>query len=356
MKGETHMKKLISLLLTLTLLAGCMPLAFAESETRTFTDSTGRTIELPAQIDRIAVSGALAKMIVFAIAPDQMVGVPTPWDAGELPFVPEKYRDMTAIGQLYGGKGEMNLEQLLASDPQVVIDVGEPKGTIKEDMDKLTQQTGIPFIHIDASLATLDQAYLMLGELLGMQEEAAVLAAWCKETYDRTVAISETVDKVSLLYITGEKGLNVIGRDSYHSEVIDMLSDNLAVIESPSSKGTGNEVDMEQLYMWDPSVILFSDCGVFDTVAADPAWQVMTAIANDTYYEVPVGPHNWMGFPPSCQRLLGMMWMAKLLYPEAADYDLYTETAQFYELFYHWELTQDEFSALTAGSIGKLHE
>ena len=208
MKGETHMKKLISLLLTLTLLAGCLPVAFAEGETRTFTDSTGRTIELPAQIDRIAVSGALAKMIVFAIAPDQMVGVPTPWDVGELPFVPEKYRDMTAIGQLYGGKGEMNLEQLLASDPQVVIDVGEPKGTIKEDMDKLTQQTGIPFIHIDASLATLDQAYLMLGELLGMQEEASVLSAWCKETYDRTVAISESVDKVSLLYITGEKEID----------------------------------------------------------------------------------------------------------------------------------------------------
>ena len=350
------MKKLLCLVLALSVLFSCLLPALAEGGTRTFVDSTGRSIEIPAQIDRIAVSGSLAKMIVFAIAPDKMVGVPTPWDEAELPFVPEKYRNMTAIGQLYGGKGEMNLEQLLASDPQIVIDVGEPKDTIREDMDKLTEQTGIPFIHISADLSTLDQAYAMLGELLGMQEEAAVLSSYCRDVYDRTVAISETVDKVSLLYISGEKGLNVIGRDSYHSEVIDMFSDNLAVIEAPSSKGTGNEVDLEQLFMWDPAVILFSDCGIFDTVASDPAWQVMTAIANDTYYEVPVGPHNWMGFPPSCQRLLGMMWMASLLYPDAAQYDLYTETARFYDLFYHWELTQAEFDALTAGSIGKCHE
>lgn len=356
MKGEPMMKKLVSLLLALTLLVGCMPLAFAEGETRMFTDSTGRTVELPAQIDRIAVSGSLAKMIVFAIAPDKMVGIPTPWDETELPFVPEQYRSMTAIGQLYGGKGEMNPEQLLVANPQVVIDVGESKGTISEGMDELTEQTGIPFVHIEASLSTLDQAYTMLGELLGMEDEAAVLSAYCKEIYDRTVAISGSVDKVSLLYITGEEGLNVIARDSYHSEVIDMLADNQAVIESPSSKGTGNEVDLEQLYMWDPAVILFSDCGVADTAKDDPAWQVLTAIANDTYYKVPVGPHNWMGFPPSCQRLLGMMWMAKILYPEAADYDLYAETARFYDLFYHWELTQDEFNALTAGSVDKLHE
>ena len=57
-----------------------------------------------------------------------------------------------------------------------------------------------------------------------------------------------------------------------------------------------------------------------------------------------------MGFPPSAQRLLGLMWMGKLLYPEAADYDLYTEVAQYYELFYHCELTREQFDALVAHS------
>ena len=77
----------------------------------------------------------------------------------------------------------------------------------------------------------------------------------------------------------------------------------------------------------------------------------MTAIKEGNYYEVPNGPYNWMGFPPSVQRLLGMMWMAKILYPEAADYDLYTEVAEYFKLFYHTDLTEEQFSTLTANSI-----
>lgn len=38
-------------------------------------------------------------------------------------------------------KRALNLEELLAVDPQVVIDVGEPKSTIVEDLDALQEQT-----------------------------------------------------------------------------------------------------------------------------------------------------------------------------------------------------------------------
>ena len=63
-----------------------------------------------------------------------------------------------------------------------------------------------------------------------------------------------------------------------------------------------------------------------------------------------MGPYNWMGFPPSVQRLLGMTWMAKILYPTAADYDLYTEVSTYFQLFYHCELTQEQYDALVGGS------
>lgn len=54
---------------------------------------------------------------------------------------------------------------------------------------------------------------------------------------------------------------------------------------------------------------------------------------------------------PAFQRLLGMTWMAKVLYPEAADYDLYTEVSTYFELFYHCDLTQAQYDALVANSI-----
>ena len=324
----------------------------AEPESFLFTDSVGREVELPMNIERVAISGPLAQIVVFALCPDRLVGVASKWDKTAEQFLATEYYQLPELGQLYGGKGELNLETLLASGAQVVIDVGEPKGTIAEDLDALTEQTGIPFVHITATIGSMGDAYRKLGELLNMPEEAEALAAYCDAKYELITGIADSVDKVNLLYITGEKGLNVIAKDSYHAEIIDLLSNNLAVVDNPSSKGTGNEVDMEQIMLWNPDVILFAPESCYATVGTDPLWSGITAIKTGEYYEVPMGPYNWMGFPPSVQRILGMLWMAKLLYPDAADYDLYTEVAAYFKLFYHCDLSEADFDALVANSIG----
>ena len=322
-------------------------------DTRSFTDSLGREVALPAQIEKVALSGPLAQIVLFPLCPDKLVGLSSAWSEGAEEYLDTEYFNMQVIGQLYGGKGELNLETLLATGAQVVVDVGEPKGTMAEDFDALQEQTGIPFVHITAYTDTMGEAYRMLGELLDMEPEARELASYCERVYDRTVAIAQSVVKADLLYVTGAEGLNVIAKDSYHSELIDLLSNNLAVVDEPSSKGTGNEVDMEQLLGWDPEYIIFAPDSIYDTVTGDPNWQTMTAIREGNYYEVPAEPYNWLGFPPSVQRLLGMMWMEKLLYPDAAEYDLYEEVAEYYRLFYHCELTEEQYDVLVANSIGK---
>lgn len=321
--------------------------------TRQFTDSVGRTVELPAEVDKIAVSGPLAQIVLFALCPDKFVGIAQAWDKDAEQYIATEYYNLPEIGQLYGGKGELNLETLLNSGAQVVIDVGEPKKTVAEDLDALQEQTGVPFVHITATLEGMADAYRKLGELVGMPDEAEALAAYCEKVYSRTVELASGVEKANLLYVTGEQGLNVIAQGSYHAELIDILSNNLAVVDDPSSKGTGNEVDMEQMLKWNPDVVIFEKGSVYSSAAEDKAWQQINAIKNGTYYEVPFGPYNWMGFPPSVQRYLGMLWMSKLLYPEAAQYDLYEECAEYFKLFYHSELTQAQYDALVANSIGK---
>ena len=342
------MKRLLCMLLILAML----PVA-AMAEERVFVDSTGREVTLPAEITRVAVTGQSALLAVFAIAPDTLAGIPSAWDAAAVPFIDAQYADLPLLGQLYGGKGNMNLETLLAAAPQVVIDVGEPKGSIVQDMDDLTAQTGIPFVHITMHLDDIGAGFRKLGELLGREEAGEALADYADGVYARTAAIGESVEKVRLLFVVGEEGMGVIAKNSYHSEVIDMLSDNLAVVDAPSSKGTGNAVDMEQLLLWNPDAIIFSNGSYFAGAGDDPLWQSLTAIAAGRYWEVPVGPYDWMGFPPGVQRLLGMTWMAKLLYPDAAAYDLYEETAKYFDLFYHHDLTQAQFDALVRNSIGR---
>ena len=357
-KTQRLLALLLALVMTLSLAACGAQSAPTEDEntapeTRVFTDSVGREVTVPAQIDQVAVSGPMAQIVLFALCPDKLVGISNAWDESAAQYLDTEYYNLPLLGQLYGGKGELNLETLLESGAQVVIDVGEAKGSIVEDLDALQEQTTIPFVHIDATLATMDETYTLLGDLLGMPDEAKTLADYCRSTYDRALTIADSVEKANLLYVTGDAGLNVIAQGAYHAEVIDLLSNNLAVVDEPSSKGTGNEVDMEQILNWNPDVILFAPDSIYDTVAEDAAWQGVTAIQNGAYYEVPMGPYNWMGFPPSVQRLLGMLWMAKVLYPEAADYDLYTEAANYFELFYHCELTREQYDALVANSLGR---
>ena len=360
MNGKKRIALLLALVMSVSLFAcGAQPETNNgdsqntgdEAATRVFTDSCGREVTVPVNVEKVAVSGPLAQIVVFAMAPDKLVGIANTWDESAAQFLDTKYYDLPLLGQLYGGKGEMNLETLLAAAPDVVIDVGEPKGSIVEDMDALQEQTGIPFVHIDAYLASMDNTYAMLGDLLAMPNEAQGRADYCRYAYDRAVEIANSVEKANLLYITGDEGLNVIAKGSYHAEAIDLLANNLAVVEEPSSKGTGNEVDMEQILNWNPDVILFAPGSIYDSVGSNENWQTVTAIKNGTYYEVPMGPYNWMGFPPSVQRLLGMTWMDKILYPDAADYDLYTEVSTYFQLFYHCELTQTQYDALVGGSV-----
>lgn len=333
------MKRLLCLLLTLVLilsLCACGATAPAEPSGQTFTDDLGRQVLLPQNIDKVAVSGTMAQMAVFALCPEKLAGAAEP-----IPL--PGYEDLPTLGQLYGGKGELNLESLLQSGAQVIIDVGERKDSMAAELNALQEETGIPAVHIDASLATYGQAFRTLGAMLGLSEQAEPLANYCENAYDTACALARSVEKVSAVYVTGDAGQNVIAKGSFQGEVIDLLADNAAVVDTPSAKGIGNEVSMEQLMLWDPEVIIFSPDSVYAQVADDPVWQTLTAVQTGHYYEAPSLPYNWMGFPPGVQRCLGLLWLGKVLYPENADYDLSTKAAEFYELFYHCRVTDINF-------------
>ena len=199
-------------------------------------------------------------------------------------------------------------------------------------------------------MKTAGEAFRELGRFLGLEERAEVLATYCENAYAEIIGLMAEVgeeNKKTILYCPGADGLNVIGKGSYHAEVIDMIGDNAAVLENPSSKGVGDSVDSEQITLWDPEVIFFSPEVNLEEVVTDPAWGELRAIRNGNYHKAPEGPYNWMGFPPSVNRYLGMYWMTSILYPEQAEFDLYDKVSEYYDLFYHVKMTPEYFSELT---------
>ena len=351
------MKKTLILLLVLSLLlCGCGNSGTNTApETWDFTDSTGRTVSLPVEITKIAVSGPLSQIYMIPLAGDMLVGVSNAYAEDAQIYLPAYISEKAEIGQLYGGKGEMDLEALLAAAPDVVIDIGEPKKTTADDLTALTEQTGIPFIHIDATVATAPEAYRTLGKLLNRQEKAEELAVWCENTYAHITSMMERVDadhaRKTLLYCLGDKGVNVIAKGSFHAETINMLSDNLAVLEDVVSSGAGNEVDLEQILLWDPDVIIFAPDSCYEEIAASGQWQSIGAVARGNFYKTPNGPYGWLSSPPSVQRYLGMLWLGELLYPEYTEYDLQAEVTEYYKLFYGCDLTGELYRNLVAKAL-----
>ena len=349
------MKKLFTCFLIFSLIAalvGCSGTPTVEGSadaTVSFTDDCGREVELPSDIHRIVATGPLSQIVLYTIAPDMLVGLAAKWSDSAQGIVPEEYRKLPYFGQLYN-TANLNVEELALAAPQVIIDIGRVMSTGSEDMNTLRQQTGIPTIFLAGDNDSLPQTYRSLGKLLKREEAGEKLASFCERVYSRTLSIMEQVgeNKVTALYIKGEGGTSVLPKGSPHAETLDLLTENLAVVDSPSSKGSGNEVTMEQIALWDPQVILFDADSIYDTAATLDTWSSLSAIAGNRYLEVPEGPWNWMGTPSGAQRYLGMIWLTAQLYPEYCDYDAQAEVMEFYELFCHCQLTQEQYAQMTA--------
>lgn len=367
-------KRLLALLLaismTAALLSGCGAKAPAAEENnaaaeesksenkpaeRTFTDDLGREITgLPEKITKIAVSGPLTQVYVLPLAADLMVGVSKSAAADADKYLPEKVMQMTEVGQIHGTKADLDLEALLSAAPEAVIDVGDPKDSMSDEFNALQEQTGIPFIHINANVASAPDAYRKLGSLLGLEEKAEELASWCEKTYASAEALMKKVDaddaRKGVLFCLGDKGLNVLAERSFHAETVNLMAKNLADISDVVSNGNGNETDLEQIMLWNPEVILFDGAASYAAVS-DPAWAEVNAVKEGNYYQTPYGPYGWLASPPSVQRYLGILWLGAVLYPDYIEYDLQEEVTEYYRLFYDCELTDEMYVELTKNAL-----
>ena len=335
------------LLLSMLLMIGCgkETAEHPTSDTYSFTDSAGRTVELPKQIDRIAPSGGIAQMTLFAIVPDKLVGISSQWKDSALPYLRDEYRDLPILGQFYGMKN-FNKEAVLSAAPQVIIDVGEKKATIVEDMDRIQEALGIPVIFIEARLDNTDEAYRTLGKILDREQEGHALADYCRRTYQRSTELAAQIgDKPTLLYVGGAQGNMAVARGSFHAQVIDLLADNAAVV-TDLTDGSMTQVSMEQVLAWNPQVLVIAAETEPDFSALP--WRELRALQSGRVLRVPAEAYDWMGRPPSVNRFLGLSWLAARLYPEQSGIDLKAEMKEYYRLFYHYELDDAACTALLA--------
>ncbi len=337
------MKKTLALYLivSLLLLSGCQ--AGEQSKTIQYSDDLGRTVTLPSQIERVAPSGNPAQILLFSLAADKMVGWANRPRSYQAKYIAEKYQNLPEFGAFYGKRGNLNLEELMAADVQLVVDFGERKNGIVEQLDQLQAKIGKPIIFIEGDIDTMAAAYRKLGALLDCSERAEQLAGFCEQTIAYANDRRARVDAPLNVYLgDGDDGYEAIAADNIHGRVIQMIgANNVAQIEQTSGKG-GNLISAEQLLNWQPDVILFNRPQALESAQNDATFQSLNA----PLYQVPDALYNWMGRPPSINQLMGIYWLGNLLYPDVYDADVRQKASQFYALFFNYQISQEELDAL----------
>lgn len=352
------------LLCLAVLITGCtsvgQPAAQPAKTTYTLTDMMGRTVVVPQNINRVLATSPPTTLETYVLAPDKLIGVnfnTNPAPDGSV-YMPVKYRNLTVVGGWFGTQTG-NYESFIAMNPDIILDMstlGDPDAmsTVNERQQKFGT---IPVVGMTdaANVTQYDASIKFLGILLGEEQQAASLSEFYNRVLTKvTSRVSSIPDsqKVRVYYAEGPKGLQTDPTGSPHAELID-LAGGINIADCAITPGNGRTaVSVEQVTKWNPDVIIVGDPGFYKTIYNDTLWQPIPAVKNHRVYLVPQSPFTWFDRPPGVNRIIGIPWTAKVLYPEKfSDIDLPALTREFYSKFYHYNLSDSEVNNLLDPSL-----
>lgn len=322
---------------------------------RSVTDSAGRVVEVPETVTSVFASGPPASVLVYVLKPEALTGWPRALRPEERAYIAAPYRDIPETGRLTGRGGEANLERVLQIQPDLIVDFGSVRDTYIDLADRVQEQTGIPYLLIDGRFDNTPEALRILGHALGVPERGEMLALDVEATFARIDAMLANVpeeDRPRVYLARGPEGLETGMKGSINTEIIERAGGRNVADDGGATRGLVN-ASMEQLIVANPDTIVTWDPNFYASVFDDPLWQGIDAVQRGRVYLSPTAPFGWIDRPPSLNRMMGLLWMAGLLYPDLWQGDLREDTRAFYALYYNVDLSDEDLERLLEWAEGR---
>ncbi len=352
---DNTMKKILTILILIAMLAatiavtGCVSSSGGEKQTGTetgtgtitITDVAGRTVTVPDNPSRIAVSGSgSSRYFGWLGVTDKMVAVDFQ-DSNLLIRKAETRPYMIANPQikelqvLGASKGIVDPELLLKANPEVLFISGVSDTNI-QTANELTEKTGIPVVLFYSgdyvtNTAKVENSLRTIAKILHVDKRAEDIIKYFADTradLEARAAKAEGTGKPTV-YIGGVSYNGAHGIDgsdpTYYPFTV--LSANNVASGLGSTASTGYAaVSKEQIIGWDPEII-FVDLNTMEAaggggiheLSTDPAYQGLTAVKTGKIYAV--NPHTSMGTNHETS-MANAYYIGTILYPEQfADID-----------------------------------
>ena len=370
------MKRILCLILACALLLpllGCGAAAPAEeAQANTVVDLLGREVTVPESVERVAaIAGPTYEMVYMLGCADKIVMV----KSGHTDSYPlanltnPNLKDM--VGLSANPSSTVNIEDYLKQDIDLVVYYDneiELKKFDAVDMAAVvaTKNTGLmdsleeaKALTIDEFIAKLTQPLDILSTALNDPEARAEYETWrnyCDEklrmVYERTKDIPMEDRKTVYWGNTwGEEIRSTYALKNRWFEV------NLAggQLIGPEENSNFPEVTAEQLFSWDPDIILVDNHGglpglVMESMYRENGrWSTLSAVQNQELHRIPAGVFF---LDKGSTTTLLVLWMATFLQPELfADIDMIEEVKYYYSEFYEFELTDEQAQNVIDGWV-----
>ena len=306
------------------------------AQARKFTDSVGRSVEVPAKATRVMAAGPPASILLHVLAPDAMVGWVPPPQAAAKPFLLPAVRDLPSSGRLTGrGSDTPDVTAITAQKPDLILDFGSIGANYVSLADKVQSAVHVPYALIDGAIEKTPAALRLAGDLLGRRDRAEALALYAEQTLAKVEAVLKEIpaEKRKKVYVArGSDATLTAVAGSGLTEVVEKAG-AINVAQGKPERGGALTVTIDQVAAWNPDFVIAFDRGAWQALSK-PDWRDVPAVNAKRVFAAPTLPWGWLGEPPSVNRLLGLRWMLAILYPEIAKLDMQTEARTFHTLFY----------------------
>ncbi|MGE4317624.1 MAG: ATP-binding cassette domain-containing protein [Deferribacterales bacterium] len=337
-------------------------------ETRLVTDMAGRKVLVKSQINSVFGYNPMVTAVTFCLAPEKIAGLNMPPMPPERMMADEQYLNLPVLGimgELFGGGVHtFNPDAVKKAKPDVIISLSLSKVDEIEvqTAEKFQAELNIPVLIYDGALDRSGDVIRRIGDLLGVSKRAEELASYFDEKYDRIkskLAKISAKDRKTVYYAQSPTGLLTEPRGARHGEVIDFAG-GVNAAEVFEQRGCGKtKVSADDLLRWNPDVIIImsdemkSKDRLINRMPSDPFWSCIKAVKKGHIYEPPGGMYGWFDRPPSVNRIIGLIWMTHVLYPDTFKWDMVSETREFYKLFYRISLSEKQAETMLGPVLKK---
>ncbi len=340
-----------------------------EADTVVITDHAGRQVEVPAQINRVVVTDILpmaSVLTVFLGSADKIVGIhPSSMSAAESGLLGELFPEILEADTSFMAGGDLNVEQLLNLDPDVVL-----VNASSTELISAIENAGLTAVGISPSkwdydiLETYDQWIALLSQMFPESSKSEEISAYSKEVYglvqERVKDIPEE-EKKSILFLYNYDDNQIItsGKHFFGQYWADAIGGRNAA-EEVEAENSNAVISMEQVYQWDPDVILITNFttaqpdDLYNNTIGGNDWSSVKAVTDGQVYKMPLGTYR--SYTPSADTPVTFLWMAKTVYPELfEDIDITAEVRDYYQELYGVTLTDEQidrmYNPASAGGV-----